>query len=101
MQFIFKKGQIEVPYYSKDFWMQYDEVIVEEPEGWSLKYIIGEICHKFDYCQSTGRGDYYDEYIMKEHYKNIEFSSNAKKNAEILKNIDVDGFIDQAIFIKK
>jgi len=59
------------------------ELKVEEPEGWRLKYKLGGFVHKFDYCQSSGGGNYYDEYYEEEYVKPIEFSDNAKRNAEL------------------
>lgn len=84
MQFVIKRETTEVAYLNETFWKQYDRVTIEEPEGWVLRFTQGGIVHTFDYCQSTGRGEYIDEYREETVEKPLHFTENAQKNAEIL-----------------
>lgn len=90
MEFVIARDTIEVEYKNNSFWKQFDEVKVENPNGWYIRYVSGGIVHTFGYCQSTGRGDYYDEYVEQTHKIPLNFSDDAKANAEIMHKADYD-----------
>lgn len=99
MKFIITSDQVEVDYKSNDFWQQFDEVEVEEPNDWYIRYVQGGFVHVFDYCQSTGRGDYFDEYREETYKVPLAFSDDAKANAEIMRKANYDG--KKAVLIRE
>lgn len=99
MKYVISKDTVEVDYKDKDFWQQFDELEVESPEGWYIRFVEGGIVHTFDYCQSTGRGDFIDQYVEHTYEKPLAFSADAKANAEIMKKTDYSR--KQAALIRK
>lgn len=99
MKFTIARDTAQVDYKSNEFWQQFDEVEVETPDGWYIRYITGGIVHTFDYCQSTGRGDYIDEYVEEEHKVPLAFTADAKANAEIMHNAHYDDM--KAVLVRK
>lgn len=90
MKFVIGQDEDKIDYKSNDFWQQYDEVEVKNPKGWYIRYVVGGFVHTFDYCQSTGRGDYYDEYQEEVYKIPLPFSDDAKANAEIMHKAKYD-----------
>lgn len=99
MKFIIKRDETEVDYKNNAFWQQFDEVEVEEPNGWLIRYVQGGMVHVFDYCQSTGRGDYFDEYREDVYTVPLNFSNDAKANADIMRKTNYDQ--KKAVLIRK
>lgn len=92
MKFTITHDTLQVEYQSSAFWQQFDEVEVENPNGWYLKYETRGIVHSFGYSQSSGRGEYLDEYVRETHKKPLHFTADAKKNAEIMRKIYCDDY---------
>lgn len=90
MKYVIARGTEKVDYQSKAFWQQFDEVEAEEPEGWCIRFTRGGMVHMFDYCQSTGRGDYFDQYVEEEFTQPLDFTADAKANAAIMHKTDYD-----------
>ena len=82
---------VEVDYKSSDFWQQFDEIEVECPKGWYVRYVEGGIVHGFGYSQSSGRGEYYSQYQEDEYKKPLKFTDDAKANADIMHKANYDG----------
>lgn len=99
MKFVIASDTAEVEYKNKAFWQQYDEVEVENPNGWYIRYVSGGMVHVFDYCQSTGRGEYFDEYREEVYKVPLNFSDNAKANAEIMHKANYDNM--KAVLIRE
>ena len=90
MKFTIARDTLKVDYKDNAFWLQYDEVEVEEPKGWYIQYVEGGIVHTFGYSQSSGRGEYLDVYQEEEHTKPLRFTADAKANAEIMRKLNYD-----------
>ncbi len=86
MKYVIPQGTTSVEYGSPSHWEEYDEVVVEEPSDWYIHYIMGGFVTMFDYCQSTGRGDYYQEYVEDEHTDPVAFTDDPKHNAQVIKS---------------
>ena len=91
MKFVITSDMEKVEYQNYNFWQQYDEVEVENPKGWYIKYVEGGIVHSFGYDQSSGRGEYIDEYVEDEFTKPLHFTADARANAEIMHKTNYDG----------
>ena len=90
MKFTIAKDMTKVDYKNNAFWLEYDEVEVEEPNGWYLRYVEGGIVHSFGYSQSSGRGEYLSEYREDVYKVPLRFSADAKANAEIMHKAQYD-----------
>lgn len=90
MKFVISKDTVNVEYKNHDFWQQFDEVEVECPDGWIIRYVEGGIVHYFGYSQSSGRGEYNSEYREDVFKKPLKFSSDAKANAELMRKMNYD-----------
>ena len=90
MKFTIERDTVKVEYKNSEFWQQFDEIEVENPNGWYLKYETCGIVHSFGYSQSSGRGEYIDEYVRETHKKPLHFTADAQKNAEIMHKIWCD-----------
>ena len=90
MKFTITRDMDKVEYKSYDFWQQYDEVEVEEPNGWYIRYVEGGIVHSFGYSQSSGRGEYLSEYREDVYKKPLRFTDDAKANAELMHKTNYD-----------
>ena len=90
MKYRITRDLTEVDYQDSAFWQQFDEVEVEVPQGWHIKYVEGGIVHSFGYSQSSGRGEYLSEYREDTYNKPLPFTSDSKKNAEIMKKKNYD-----------
>ena len=90
MKFIIERDTLKVDYKSSEFWKQFDEVEVQNPDGWYIRYVEGGIVHSFGYSQSSGRGEYLDEYREDVYKVALHFSSDARKNAEIMHKMKYD-----------
>ena len=91
MKFVIERDTVKLEYKSNDFWQQFDEVEVENPNGWYIRYVEGGIVHTFGYSQSSGRGEYLDRYEEEEHKIPLKFSTDAKQNAAIMRKTNYDG----------
>lgn len=91
MKFTIARDTLKVDYKDNAFWLQYDEVEVEEPKGWYIRYVEGGIVHSFGYSQSSGRGEYIDEYREDVYTKRLNFTDDAKANAAIMHKMNYDG----------
>ena len=91
MKFTISRDTKKVEYQNSEFWKQFDEIEVENPEGWYLKYVEGGIVHSFGYSQSSGRGEYISEYREETHKIPLHFTADSKKNAEIMHKAKYDG----------
>ena len=91
MKFVISGDTLKVDYQNNAFWLQYDEVEVEVPRGWFIKYVEGGIVHSFGYSQSSGRGEYLSEYREETHKVPLRFTADSKKNAEIMHKAKYDG----------
>ncbi len=98
MKFTIARDTVEVDYKKHAFWQQFDEVEVENPDGWYVRYVVGGMVHTFGYCQSSGRGEYYDEYHEEVYKDPLGFSGDAKANAEILHKSNYDN--KQAVLVR-
>ena len=90
MKFLIAKDTLKVDYKSNAFWLQYDEVEVEEPKNWFIHYVEGGIVHSFGDSQSSGRGEYLSEYREDKYKKKLPFTHDAKANAELMHKLDYD-----------
>lgn len=99
MKFIIAAGTNQVEYNSSAFWLEYDEVEVEEPQGWYIRYVEGGIVHSFDYCQSSGRGEYTSRYTEDVYKKPLAFTKDSKENARIMQSANYDG--KKAVLIRE
>lgn len=90
MKYVITRDAERVEYGSNAFWQQFDEVEVEDPSGWYLRYVSGGMVHTFGYCQSSGRGEYYDEYREEVYKVPLAFSNDLKANAEIMHKAHYD-----------
>ena len=90
MKFMITKDMTTVDYKNSAFWQQYDEVEVEEPSGWHIRYVEGGIVHSFGYSQSSGRGEYLSEYREDTYTVPLRFTADAKANAEIMHKAQYD-----------
>lgn len=99
MKFVIAKDTVKVDYQSHEYWQQFDEIEVQNPRGWRIRYVEGGIVHMFDYCQSSGRGEYTSRYQEDVYTKPIRFTDDAKANAEIMRNINYDG--KKAVLIRE
>lgn len=91
MKFTISGDTKKVDYKDNAFWQQFDEVEVENPKGWYIKYVEGGIVHSFGYSQSSGRGEYLDEYREETHKIPLRFTADSKKNAKIMHKAKYDG----------
>lgn len=99
MKYTIARDTVEVDYQSYEFWQQFDEIEVEEPKGWYIRYVEGGIVHSFGYSQSSGRGEYIDEYREDVYKKPLRFSDDAKANAELMHKASYDG--KKAVLIRE
>lgn len=90
MKYVIEKDVVKVDYQSSAFWQQFDEVEVENPKGWYVRYVEGGIVHTFGYSQSSGRGEYLDEYREDVYKKPLRFTNDAKANAELMRKLNYD-----------
>ena len=90
MKFTITRDMLEVDYESSAFWQQFDEVEVECPAGWHVRYVEGGMVHVFDYDQSSGRGEYCTRYMEDEHERPISFTTDPKANAELMRKTNYD-----------
>ena len=91
MKFTIARNETKIEYQDSAFWQQFDEVEVEEPNGWYIRYVEGGIVHSFGYSQSSGRGEYLSEYKEDVFKIPLKFTQNAKANAEIMHKAKYDG----------
>lgn len=99
MKFIIEQDTVKLDYKSNAFWQQFDEVEVENPNGWYVRYVAGGMVHTFGYCQSSGRGEYYDEYREEVYKIPLHFSNDGKANAQIMHQAKYDG--KKAVLIRE
>ena len=99
MKFTITRDVLKVDYKSNEFWQQYDELEVEEPNGWYLRYVEGGIVHSFGYSQSSGRGEYLSEYREDVFKVPLRFTQDAKANAAIMHKAKYDG--KKAVLIRE
>ena len=99
MKFTISRDTVKVDYKDNEFWLQYDEVEVECPEGWYLRYVEGGIVHSFGYSQSSGHGEYLSEYKEDVFKVPLKFTDDAKANAEIMHNAKYDN--KKAVLIRE
>ena len=99
MKFVITRDMVELDYKSSAFWQQFDEIEVERPTGWYVRYVERGIVHYFGYSQSSGRGEYLDEYQEDVYTKPLHFTADAKANADIMRKTNYDG--KQATLIRK
>lgn len=99
MKFVIARDTDKLDYNSFSFWQQYDEVEVENPNGWYIRYVEGGIVHSFGYSQSSGRGEYIDEYVEDTYEYALAFSADAKANADIMHKRNFD--CKKAVLIRK
>ena len=99
MKFIIERDTLKVDYKTSEFWKQFDEVEVQHPKGWYIRYVEGGIVHSFGYSQSSGRGEYLDEYREDVYKVALHFSSDARKNAEIMHRTKYDN--KKAVLIRE
>ena len=90
MKYVIPRDTVKLDYKSYAFWQQYDEVEVEEPHGWYIRYVEGGIVHSFGYSQSSGRGEYLSEYREDVFKAPLRFTNDAKANAAILHKANYD-----------
>ena len=99
MKYVIARDVDKVDYKDSDFWQQFDEVEVESPKGWYIRYVEGGIVHSFGYSQSSGRGEYIDEYREDVYERPLGFTGDAKANAEIMRKAKYDN--KKAVLIRK
>ena len=99
MKYTIARDTVKVDYQSYAFWQQFDEIEVENPNGWYISYVEGGIVHSFGYSQSSGRGEYIDEYREDVYKKPLRFSDNAKANAKLMHKASYDG--KKAVLIRE
>ena len=91
MKFVIASDTVKLDYKDSAFWQQFDEVEVENPNGWYVRYVVGGIVHYFGYSQSSGRGEYLDEYKEDVYKIPLPFTTDAKANAKIMRKTKYDG----------
>ena len=91
MKYTITSDTVKLDYQSRAFWQQFDEVEVECPNGWHIRYVEGGIVHSFEYSQSSGRGEYISQYREDVYTKPIKFTTDAKANAKLMREMDYDG----------
>ena len=99
MKFVISKDTVKVEYQNYDFWQQFDEIEVECPKGWFIRYVEGGIVHSFEYCQSSGRGEYTSSYREDVFKKPLKFSNDPKANAELMHKTNYDN--KKAVLIRE
>ena len=99
MKFVIERDTLQVDYKSNEFWQQFDEIEVQNPNGWYIKYVEGGIVHYFGYSQSSGRGEYIDEYREDVYKVPLRFSSDARANAQIMHRAHYDN--KKAVLIRE
>ena len=90
MKLTIARDTVKLDYQNGAYWKQFDEIEVEEPTGWYIRYVERGIVHSFGYSQSSGRGEYLDEYRETVHKFPLPFSSDAKANAQIMHKTNYD-----------
>ena len=90
MKFTIERDTVKVEYKNCEFWQQFDKIEVENSKGWYLQYVTRGIVHSFGYSQSSGRGEYLDEYVQETHKKPLHFTADAKANAAMMHKIRCD-----------
>lgn len=98
MKYVITRDMVQVDYQSYDFWKQYDEIEVENPTGWYLRYVVGGIVHSFGYSQSSGRGEYLDEYREDVYKIPLRFTDDAQANAKIMHRKSYDNMRAMLIY---
>ena len=91
MKYVITRDTVEIEYQSYAFWQQFDEIEVENPSNWHIRYVEGGIVHSFGYSQSSGRGEYLSEYREDVYTKPLRFTADAKANADIMRKVNYDG----------
>ena len=91
MKFVISRETDKVDYIDNAFWLQYDEVEVQNPKGWYIRYVEGGIVHSFGYSQSSGRGEYLSEYREDVYKVPLRFTRDNKANAKIMHAAKYDG----------
>ena len=99
MKYTISRDTVNLDYKNYAFWLQFDEIEVENPKGWYIRYVEGGIVHSFGYSQSSGRGEYLSEYKEDVYEKPLVFSQDAKANAEIMHNAHYDN--KKAVLVRK
>ena len=99
MKFTIASDTLEVDYKNYDFWQQFDEIEVENPQGWYIRYVEGGIVHTFEYSQSSGHGEYVDEYREDVFKTPLHFTADAKANADIMHKMNYDN--KKAVLIRE
>lgn len=99
MKFVIGCDATQVDYNSNAFWRQFDEVEVGNPKGWYIRYVSGGMVHTFGYSQSSGRGEYYDEYVEEVRKIPLNFTADAGANAEIMHKAHYDNM--KAVLIRE
>ena len=99
MKYVIDKDTVNVDYKNSAFWQQFDEIEVACPKDWHIRYVEGGIVHSFGYSQSSGRGEYLDEYREDVYTKPLHFTNDAKANAELMRKLNYDG--KKATLIRK
>ena len=84
MKFVIARDTVELDYKSDDFWRQYDEIEVECPQGWVIRYIEGGIVKSFGYSQSSGHDEYLEEYREDTFNVPLAFTEDARANAALM-----------------
>ena len=91
MKFVITNDMVEIDYKDSAYWQQFDEIEVQNPKGWVIRYVEGGIVHSFGYSQSSGRGEYISEYREDVYEKPLHFTDDAKANAELMRATNYDG----------
>ena len=99
MKFVITRDMVNIDYKDTNFWQQFDEIEVEITKGWYIRYVEGGIVHSFGYSQSSGRGEYLDEYREDVYTVPLKFSDDAKANAAIMHKTDYNN--KKATLIRK
>ena len=99
MKFVIERDTLKVDYKNSDFWQQFDEIEVQNPHGWYVRYVEGGLVHSFGYSQSSGRGEYIDEYREDVYKVALHFSDDAKANAELMHKAKYDN--KKAVLIRE
>ena len=99
MKFVIESDTVKVDYKNSEFWKQFDEIEVKNPTGWYIRYVEGGIVHSFGYSQSSGRGEYLDEYREDVYKVALHFTSDAKANAAIMHKKSYDN--KKAVLIRE
>ena len=99
MKFVIDSDTVKLDYKDRDFWKQFDEIEVEIPKGWYISYVERGVVHTFDYCQSSGRGEYVDVFEETERKFPLKFTDDPNQNAAIMHKHYFDGL--NAVLIRK